>query len=63
MVAKSYEDLARRCEGTNVVITVEPFSRDGVSVEDRVQFLDDLDHPQVAMAHDRDASVGGRSGA
>jgi sugar phosphate isomerase/epimerase len=60
VVKKSYQELARHCEGTNVVVTVENFSRDGVSVEDRVRFLDDLDHPQVGMildiGHVRDAS-------
>ena len=60
VVRKSYEELARHCEETNVVITVENFSRDGVSVEDRVRFLDDLDHPQVGMildiGHVRDRS-------
>ena len=52
VVRKSYEELARHCEGTDVVITVENFSRDGVSVEDRVRFLDALDHPQVGMILD-----------
>ena len=60
VVRKSYEELARHCEGTNVVITVENFSRGGVLVEDRVRFLDDLDHPQVGMildiGHVRDGS-------
>jgi sugar phosphate isomerase/epimerase len=60
VVKKSYEELARHCEGTNVVVTVENFSRDGVLVEDRVRFLDDLDHPQVGMildiGHVRDRS-------
>jgi len=52
VVKKSYEELARHCEGTSVVITVENFSRDGVFVEDRVRFLDELDPPTVGMILD-----------
>ena len=51
-VKKSYEELARHCEGTSVVITIENFSRNGVFVEDRVRFLDELDHPKVGMILD-----------
>ncbi|MBT4497538.1 MAG: sugar phosphate isomerase/epimerase, partial [Gemmatimonadetes bacterium] len=39
-------------EGTDAVVTVENFTHEGVSVEDRVRFLDALDHPQVGMILD-----------
>jgi len=52
VMAKSYEELARHVEGTDAIITVENFTREGVSVENRVRFLDALDHPQVGMILD-----------
>ena len=52
VVVKSYEELARHIEGTDAVITVENFGRDGTMVADRVAFLDRLDHPQVGMILD-----------
>ncbi len=59
IVEKSYGELARHVEGTAAVIAVENFNREGVKVEDRVRFLDGLDHPQVGMildvAHEFDA--------
>ena len=59
VVAKSYEELARHVEGTEATVAVENFTSEGVSVEDRVVFLDALDHPQVGMildiGHVRDA--------
>lgn len=51
-VSRSYEELARHIEGSDVIITVENFSREGLFVEDRVAFLDTLDHPQVGMILD-----------
>ena len=59
IMVKSYEELSRHVEGTEATIAVENFSREGVSVEDRVAFLDEMDHPQVGMildiGHVRDA--------
>jgi len=51
-VVTSYQELARHVEGTDAVICVENFSSDGVQVEDRVAFLDDMSHPQVGMILD-----------
>ena len=51
-MVKSYEELARHIQGTDAVIAVENFAREGVGVEDRVRFLDALDHPQVGMILD-----------
>lgn len=52
IIEKSYQELARHIEGTDAIITVENFGREGVTVEDRVAFLDRLDHPQVGMILD-----------
>lgn len=49
---RCYEDLARHIEGTEAVITVENFKREGFWVEDRVPFLDKIGHPQVGMILD-----------
>ena len=51
-VFKSHEELARHVEGTPAAIAVENFSSDGVSVEDRVAFLERIDHPQVGLVLD-----------
>jgi sugar phosphate isomerase/epimerase len=51
IVVKSFEELARHIEGTEAVITVENTTR-GPNVEDRVEFLDAMDHPQVGMILD-----------
>ena len=51
-VVESYQELARHIEGTGAVITVENFSVSGVEVEDRIAFLDQMDHPQVGMILD-----------
>ena len=51
-VLRIYEELARHIEGTGAAITVENFGREGTSVEDRVEFLDRIDHPQVGMILD-----------
>ncbi len=59
IVQKSYEELVRHVEGTAAVISIENFAREGTSVQDRVAFLDGLDHPQIRMildiGHVRDA--------
>ena len=52
MVVKCYEDLARHVEGTAAVITVENFPRQGQMVENRMTFLERMDHPQVGMILD-----------
>lgn len=49
---KSYEDLARHIEGTDVVIAIENFKTVEHWVEKRVAFLDGIDHPQVGMILD-----------
>ena len=58
-VEKSYRELAKHVEGTDAVIAVENFNRPCLQVEDRVRFLDRLDHPKVGMildvAHEFDA--------
>ena len=50
-VVKSYEELARHIEGTDAAITVENTTT-GPNVEDRIEFLDAMDHPQVGMILD-----------
>ena len=52
ILIKCYEELARHVEGTEAVITVENFVREGKSVEDRVAFLETICHPQVGMILD-----------
>jgi sugar phosphate isomerase/epimerase len=47
-----YEELARHVEGTGAVVTVENFTGEGMWVEDRMAFLDKIDHPQVGMILD-----------
>jgi len=49
---KSYEDLARHIEGTEVVIAIENFEQKDYWVEKRVTFLDRIDHAQVGMILD-----------
>ncbi len=49
---KSYEDLARHIEGTDVVIAIENFEQKEFWVEKRVAFLDRIDHAQVGMILD-----------
>ncbi|RLB31782.1 MAG: hypothetical protein DRG87_01495 [Deltaproteobacteria bacterium] len=49
---KSYEDLARHIEGTDVSIAIENFKAEEYWVEKRVTFLDKIDHPQVGMILD-----------
>lgn len=59
MVRKSYEELADHVEGTDASVTIENFAREGVNVHERIDFLDDFDHPKVGMildiGHVRDA--------
>ena len=49
---RSYEELARHVESTPVSIMVENFAAKGLSVEDRMAFLEELDHPQVGLILD-----------
>ena len=51
-VEKSYAEMGRYIEGTDAVIAVENFNREGVKIKDRVAFLERLDHPQVGMILD-----------
>lgn len=49
---KSYEELARHVEGTDVAVAIENFTHEEYWVENRVAFLDEIDHPQVGMILD-----------
>jgi len=50
---KCYEELARHVEGTGAVIAVENFDRcEGEGIEDRMAFLDTIDHPQAGLILD-----------
>ena len=51
-VFRCHEELARHVEGTKATITVENFAGGGCCVEDRMAFLDKLDHPQAGMILD-----------
>jgi len=50
-VVKSYQQLAQHVEGTDVIIMVENFISP-TSLEERMAFLDEMDHPQVKMILD-----------
>jgi sugar phosphate isomerase/epimerase len=55
VMAKSFEELARHVEGTDAVIAVENFKTNkpgSCRVEERVQFLDEIDLPFVGMILD-----------
>jgi sugar phosphate isomerase/epimerase len=49
---KCYSELARHIEGTEIVLLIENFKDKGLWVEDRMAFLDKLNHPQVGMILD-----------
>lgn len=50
---KCYQELARHVEGTGATIAIENFDRcEGEGVEDRMAFLDKVDHPQVGLLLD-----------
>ena len=51
-LVKCYEELARHVEGTDATVAVENFSSAGRWVEDRVAFLEEMDHPHVGMVLD-----------
>ena len=51
-LVRCYEELARHIEGTEAAIAVENFKSEGMWVEDRMAFLDEIDHPQVGMILD-----------
>lgn len=51
-VTRTYEELARYIEGTDISIAVENFGSKGTGVEDRVEFIDALNHPRVGMILD-----------
>ena len=46
------EELAQHVEGTEAVIVIENFYDQGVRVEDRMAYLDELNHPQVGLLLD-----------
>ena len=48
----AFEELARYVEGKPVVVTVENFNRDDVSVAERIRFVQQMDHPQVGLILD-----------
>ena len=52
IVMKSYQDLVQHIEGTEAIITIENFPRQGTFVEERIAFLDEIDHSQVGMILD-----------
>ena len=52
ILLKCYEELARYIEGTKVAMVIENFKDKGLWVEDRVAFLDKINHPQVGMILD-----------
>ena len=55
VMAQSFEELARHTEGTDAVIAVENFKTNtpgACRVEERVQFLDEIDLPFVGMILD-----------
>ena len=52
MVVQCYEDLVRHVEGTPAVITIENFPRQDHMVEDRMKFLNQINHPKVGMILD-----------
>ena len=62
IVTKSYEELARYVEGTDVAVTVENFPYVGREVEDRVAFLDSLNHPNAGMILDIGHVIDGSNG-
>jgi sugar phosphate isomerase/epimerase len=57
---KCYSELVRYIEGTEIVILIENFKDKGLWVEDRLSFLDKMNHSQVGMildiGHVRDKS-------
>ena len=51
-LVKCYQDLMRHVEGTGAFISVENFIQAGQWVEDRMAFLDEIDHAQVGLILD-----------
>jgi sugar phosphate isomerase/epimerase len=51
-LVRCYEELARHVENTKALIAVENFTSPGMWVEDRMTFLNEIDHPQVGMILD-----------
>jgi sugar phosphate isomerase/epimerase len=49
---RCYEELARHIEGTEAIITLENFKLKAFWIEERVAFLDKINHPQVGMILD-----------
>lgn len=51
-VYKLYEELLKFVEGTNVKLAIENFFQTGTLVQDRLDFLRELDHPQLGLILD-----------
>jgi sugar phosphate isomerase/epimerase len=51
-LVRCYKELARHVENTTALISVENFPRPGLSVADRMMFLNEIDHPQVGLILD-----------
>jgi sugar phosphate isomerase/epimerase len=49
---RCYSELARYIEGSEIVILIENFRDSGLWIEDRIAFLDRMNHPQVGMILD-----------
>ena len=52
LIVKSYEELLRHVEGTNIVVAFENFVKEGCSVGKRVALLDVLEHKNAGMILD-----------
>ena len=51
-MASSFEDLMRHIEGTDVVLALENFQREGTHISDRLELIKKLDHPQIGLLID-----------
>ena len=51
-LVRCYEELARHVESTEALVAVENFTSPGTWVEDRIAFLNEINHPQVGMILD-----------
>ena len=51
-IVKSYRELARHVEGTDAIVMIENFGTGSATVEERMRFLNEVDHPQVKLILD-----------
>lgn len=51
-VVKSYRELAKHVDRTDAIVMIENFAIENSSVEKRMEFLNEVDHPQVKMILD-----------